>query len=133
MQKGKNGTMGVGGTFLICLLISFGVMLIVAVIGGAIAYLTDDPTAYIPPIALAAILLSAVINGACSSRIKGDGGVGFSVLVALALMLLLLLINVIINGGKVGGGAFMNYGCYLATAALAAYLGRVRQRKRRRR
>ena len=110
--------------FIICLGISVGVLLTLSLIGAAIASMLDDPTENLALLSLIIMLISAAISGLVSTRIKGDGGAGFSGLVALSLTLIMLLINVIACAGKISAASFMNYACYVGVASISAYLGR---------
>ena len=127
----RSGGGEVARTFLICFAISVLLILLFSLISAVIVGSLDDPTKSVGLFSLATMLLSAAVSGVVSSRIKGEGGLKFATLVALAVVLIMLLVNVIISNGKVSGGAFMNYGCYLGVAALSAFLGRKRSGHRR--
>ena len=134
MFKGKRiNDGGIIKCFLISFCISFLLILLLSLLSALIACSLDDPGKVIGLFSLGTLLISAAISGVLSSRIKGDGGFKFAILVALAVVLIMLLINVIICNGKVSGGSFMNYGCYMGVAALSAFLGRKRDRHRRHR
>ncbi len=125
MQKTKRVSQsGVARSFFICIGISVAVMLALSLIGALVATLTDDPGGHLGIISLFVMIISAAAGGVLSSRIRGEGGVGFATLVALTIVLIMLIVNVIVSAGGVGGAAFMNYGCYLGVASLCAYLGR---------
>ena len=121
----------VARTFLVCFAISVLIILLFSLISAVIVGSLDDPTESVGIFSLATMLLSAALSGVMSARIKGEGGLKFATLVALAVVLIMLLINVIISAGKVSGGSFMNYGCYLGVASLSAFLGRKRNTHRR--
>lgn len=127
MSKGKR-TVGDGilHKFLVCLAISILVILLLSMISAIILGTLDDPTSLVGLFSLGSMLISAAISGVVCSRLKGDGGLSFATLVALAMVLVMLLINVILCGGRVSGGAFMNYGCYMGVSALSAFLSRKR-------
>ncbi len=130
MQKGRRALAGsTPRSFLICLGVSGGVIVLLSVVGALVASGLEDPTGNLGLISLAVMLISAAITGIICTRIKGDGGVGFSALVALAVVLVMLLINVIICAGKVSLGAFMNYICFIGVAVGAAFLGKKRERR----
>lgn len=130
MQKGRRAlASSTPISFLICLGLSGGVIMLLSVIGALVASGLDDPTGNLGLISLAVMLISAAITGIFCTRIKGDGGVGFSALVALAVVLIMLLINVIICAGKVSLGAFMNYICFIGVAVGSAFLGKKRERR----
>lgn len=133
MFKAKRhvGQDSVAVSFLICFAISALTIILFSVISALILYSLDDPTKNLGAFSLVTMMLSAATSGVISARIKGDGGFQFAILVALAVVLVMLLINVIICAGKVSGGAFMNYGCYLAVAALSAFVGKKGERHRR--
>ena len=128
MLKGKKYIKTDGGVlkFFVCLGFSALLMLVCSFIMSLIAAASSDPTGMIGIYSLIAMLLSAVGGGIFSVRMKGEGGTAYAVLVALGLVLLMLLNAVISSGGKVGGSAFMNYGCYLGVSALSAFFGKKR-------
>ena len=127
MLNGKRtGGGGIMKTFLLCFAISVLLILLLTLISALIAGGLEDPGKAIGLFSLGSMLISAAASGVFSSRIKGEGGLKFATLVALAVVLTMLLINVIICGGKVSGGSFMNYGCYMGVASLSAFLGRKR-------
>ena len=115
---------GVAESFAICFGISTLLIILFSVISAVIAYMLDDPTEHIGLFSLASMILAGVVGGISCARIKGDGGVRFAALVALAIVLLMLLINVILSEGRVSGAAFMNYGCYMGIYSLSAFLGK---------
>ena len=122
---------GVAESFAICLGISTLLIILFSVISAVIAYMLDDPTRLLGLFSLASMLLAGIIGGICCARIKGDGGVRFAALVALAIVLLMLLINVILSEGRVSGAAFMNYGCYMGIYSLSAFLGKKTDKHRK--
>lgn len=134
MLKGKKvNDSGVMKNFLISFSISVLVIVLLSLLSSLIVSGLEDPGGVIGIFSLGSLLISAVVSGVMSSRIKGDGGLKFATLVALAVVLLMLLINVILCGGKVSGSSFMNYGCYMGVAVLSAFLGRKRERHARHR
>lgn len=129
MYKGKNHTtVGIAGSFVICLLFSALIIILFSLLSALILGQLSDPTASVGIFSLGTMLISAVASGILCIRLKEDGGLKFPALVSLAAVLIMLLINVIISQGKVSGGAFMNYACYLGTYTLSAFLGRRKKR-----
>ena len=128
MLKGKKYIKTDGGAvkFLVCFGFSIAAILVCSFITSLIAGGSKDPTGMIGIFSLAAMLISAAAGGVFSSRIRGEGGTVYAALVALAVVLVMLLIAVILCGGRVSAGAFMNYGCYLGVSALSAFLGKRR-------
>ncbi len=110
--------------FLICLAFSALFILLLAFISALIVNSLSDPTKNLGIFSLVAMLLSALVSGVFCARMAKDKETQFTALVALAVVLIMLLINVIASGGKVSGGAFMNYGCYLGVATLSSLLGK---------
>ena len=131
--KKSVGGAGTAKLFLICFAISVILILLFSLISSAIVGSLDDPTESVGIFSLGTMLIAAALSGIISTRIKGEGGLRFSTLVALSVVLIMLLINVIISSGRVSGGAFMNYGCYLGVVALSAFLGRKREGHRKHR
>lgn len=129
MQKGRRASENNNlRLFLICFALSGGVILLLSVIGALVASGLDDPTGSLGLISLAVMLISAVISGVFSARIKGEGALGFSALVAMAVVLVMLLINLILCAGEVSLSAFMNYACFFGVAVMSAFVGRKRER-----
>lgn len=134
MFKGKRiNDGGIMKSFIISFSISFLIILLLSLLSALIAGSLDDPSRAVGLFSLGSLLVSAAASGVISSRIKGEGGLKFAILVALAVVLIMLLINVIVCSGKVSGGSFMNYGCYMGVATLSAFLGRKRERHKRHR
>ena len=134
MHKNKGRTnKNIYKSFLICFGLSVGIIVAVALLFALLSSILDDPTGNLGLFSLFALLISAAVSGFISSRIKGEGGVRFASLVALATVLIMLLINVITCGGKVNFGAFMNYICYFGVASLTALLGKKRSNHRKHR
>ena len=124
---------GVGMKFISCFAISFILIFISALISALIVQGLDDPTSKLGLFSLIAMMVSASVSGIISAKISGESGIRFAMLVALAVVLIMLLINVIASAGKVSGGAFMNYACYMGIASLSATLGRKKERHARHR
>ncbi len=132
MHKAKGKlTDGVAKSFILCFSISVLLIILFSLISALIVGTLDDPTKNIGLFSLVAMILSAMVSGVICARIKDDSSLRFAALVGLAVVLIMLLINVIICSGRVSLGSFMNYGCYLGTYALSAFLGRKRNGHRR--
>lgn len=134
MHKGKNNLRcGIAESFIICFFISAFLIIVFSLVSAFFVGRLNDPTGSVGIFSLGAMLLSAVTSGICCIRIRDDGGIRFPALVAVAVVLVMLLINVIISQGKVSGGSFMNYACYLGTYNLSAFCGRKKGRRGRHR
>ena len=120
-------------SFLVSLGISALSLLAVAFVMALVAYSMENPTGNVALLSLVSLILSAIISGVVISRITGDGGTRLVALSSLALMLILLLVGLVIKRGGVSSAAFMNYACFVGVSALAAYLGRKSENRRRRR
>lgn len=118
----KSGS-SVGRCFIICLGFSMVTILILTTILAWISISTDDPTGKIGIFSLISLILSATLSGLFSSSQNPTDGVGFSVIAGLGMTLIMLLCGIIASAGKLSGGAFMNYACYLGTYALLSYIG----------
>lgn len=120
-------------TFLICLAISALIIILLSLIFALIANASGDPTGNLGLFSLTALIIGAAASGFVSAKIKKEGAVVFSALVALALSLIMLIICVIMSG-KISLAAFMNYLCYIGVATLSAFVGsREKKHKRHRR
>lgn len=109
-------------TFVICLAISALIIIFLSVIFAFIANASGDPTGNLGLFSLTTLIVGAAASGFISAKIKKEGALIFSTLVALALTLIMLLVCVIMGGG-VSLSAFMNYLCYVGVAALSAFIG----------
>ena len=98
-------------------------ILIFAMIMAWISISTDDPTGKIGLFSLVSLIAAAVASGIFASKINPTDDVGFSVIAGLGMTLIMLLCGIIASAGKLTGGAFMNYACYLGTYALLSYIG----------
>lgn len=133
LERKRNMGGGIMTTFLISFAISVLLILLLSLLSALIVGSLEDPTKLLGLFSLGSLLISAAISGVISTRMKGEGGLGFAALVALSVVLIMLLINVIICSGKVSGASFMNYGCYMGVAVLSAFLGKKRDRHRKHR
>lgn len=131
MNKGGKYTSGGAVSFLICLGFSAAALCLASLIGAFIAINNDDPTGVLGIASLASMIFAAIVSGVFAARFKAGAGLGYYALSALTVVLIMLLINVIMSAGRVSGGAFMNYGCYMGSYLLASYLGRKKEGPRR--
>ena len=129
INRSKRDGSAAGG-FLFCFGISALLIPVFSLIATVIVGGLDDPTKHIGIFSLCALLLSALCSGIICGRVKQDGAVRFSALGALSVVLIMLLINLIISGGKISGGAFMNYGCYMGVLTMSSLLGGRNMRRR---
>lgn len=128
----KKSSRSVGRCFIICLGFSMVTILVLTMILAWISISTDDPTGKIGIFSLIALIIAATISGLFASWQNPTDGVGFSVISGLGMTLIMLLCGIIASAGKLSGGAFMNYGCYLGTYALLSYIGMRAKDKRKR-
>lgn len=128
----KKSSRSVGRCFIICLGFSMVTILVLTMILAWISISTDDPTGKIGIFSLIALIIAATISGLFASWQNPTDGVGFSVISGLGMTLIMLLCGIIASAGKLKGGTFMNYGCYLGTYALLSYIGMRAKDKRKR-
>lgn len=118
--------------FILTVIFSFLVLCICTFIVSAIAYASDDPTAYLGIGSFAALLVCGAISGFSISRKQGEGGFGYSVLSSLSFVLIVLLIKLAFGGGAVSVSIVTDSVCYMGVATLFAFLGRWRKKRRHR-
>ena len=118
--------------FILTVLGAFFVLAICTFTVSAVAYSTGDPTAQINNGSLISSLVTAAICGFTVSKIRGEGGIGFSVLSSLSFVLILLIIKVSAHRGTLSVGIIVDQLCYMGVAAIFAFLGRKRVKTRRR-
>ena len=119
--------------FVLSLGVCIATVVAVSFVLALIANSSVNSTENIPLFSLVSLVVSAAASGAIISRMRGQGEIKYTALGALSFVLLLLLIAIIATKGAVPPSAFMNYGCYLGTSLLSAYLTRSRGKARRRR
>ncbi len=91
-----------------------------------------NPTANIKIFSLIILLVCAVVSGFLTSRYNQS--ILSSIIASLIFTAIMLIISLICAKGAVGGGVFMNYLCYMGTAAVSAFVGgRKKENKHRHR
>ena len=123
-----------GGTvqcFFICAAIAVLLIILLSLSAAAITMSLQNPSASIGIISLAVLIISAAVSGFINAKLFPNQKAVFGASVALLITLLMLLSCVIACNGKVGGSAFMNYGCYFSISTLACYLGRISKKRRK--
>lgn len=125
---------GKGRVLLICLGFSVAAVIVCAFVMSLAAMAFKNPGELVGIFSLVGLLISAMIGGVFSGRMHGEGGVLYSALVALGVTFVMLAVGLISCGGRLSGGAFMNYLCYVGVATMAALAARnAKGGKRRRR
>lgn len=134
MRKRKNSRLRktMGGTLLLGVIFSFAALTVISLVCSAILMTSNNPTGNLKIASLASLLICGAVSGFFTSKYKGEGGVITSIITSVAFIALMLIISMIASKGDVGGITFMNYLCYLMIAVFAAFLGRKRERKRKR-
>ena len=124
MFKGKRFSLkgNIGLTFLSCLAVSALIIIFLSLIFAIVANTLEDPTGNLGIFSFAVLIIGAAAGGFISAKMKKEGAVVFSSLVALTLTLIMLVICLITDGG-VNLSALMNYLCYIGVASLGATVG----------
>ena len=135
MFKGKRFSLK--GNFLMMFGISFGIsvtaLMLLSLIFAFIANASKDSTGNLELFSLVSLLIGGAVGGFGSAKINKEAAVIFSALVALSVSLIMLITCLIMNG-KIGGGAMMNYACYIGTSTFAGFVASgERKHKRHRR
>ena len=121
------------GALALCVGISLLCVGVISLIFALAANLSADPTGKIGIFSLIALLISAFLAGFVNAAMNRERGSGFFALIALAAVAVMMIACLIMTGGKIGAGAFMNYGCYLGVYMLSALLAKKSKSKRHRR
>ena len=108
--------------------VSFFACMLIATL---ILFLGDDPTYKSELFSFGAMLISGAIAGFITSRMRGEGGTLIATLAALALVLLLFIIGTV-STGLPSLPSVINYAIYVGISAVAAFLGRPREKHRHR-
>ena len=110
-------------------MISLAVPIIVAFIMSVYASTRENSTSVIAPYALISIVVSGVICGFINGR---RCGMKRTLLASFMAILLMLAFGIIVSASAPKPGAFMNYACFMLTSLTGAYLGKKREKNRRR-
>lgn len=111
---------------------SIASLIICALLGSAILMLFENPTGNIKLASLIILLISGAVCGFSISASRKNGGILSAVFSSAICALLIITVGIIMGGVGASGGVFMNALCYMLVCALFAYLGRRRERKRKR-
>ena len=128
-KKSKNTAIG---TLLLGILFSFTVLIVLSLISSFLLIGLKNPTANIRIASLAVFLVTAAVSGFAVSKHRGEGGIAFSALTALAFIALLFALALIMSKGKISGVLFMNYLCYMLISSFAALLGSKKRKRHKR-
>lgn len=128
-KSSKPGTLA----YIPAVLISVAVIFLLSIVMALVASGSDDPTAKIGIYSLVAILISGAVSGFFISKIRGEGGVLYSLFVSLGVSAFIIIAALIASGGRISGGSFMNCACYAGVFTAFAYLGRRREKRHRHR
>ena len=119
--------------FLKSLVVSIMAVVLFSALMAFIASMTSNPTGMVGIFSLVAMLASAAVGGVFVGKANGDASMLKAMLVPLAVVGVMLITAVIICSGRIGGGAFMNYGCYVGVFFLGTLIGKHKPRKTRHR
>ena len=131
-SKRRGAASGVAVGFLISFGIAAAAYFLCAFVAALIADSTDDPTGYVGTAALCSLVLSGFIGGAVNSRLRGASGFGVAMLAALSVALVTIAVALVSCGG-VSPSGLMNAVSYMGGGVVGAFLGKPRERRRRRR
>ncbi len=126
-KKGKSGY-GIRG-LLLSALIGLLCVVVFAFVFSFIALSSENPILKTDIYALFALVLSGVFSSFVNSKRTSFQR---AMLSSLLIALILLLFGIIFSSGKIGVGALMNYGCFILTSLVGAYLGRKKEKKHKR-
>ena len=114
------------------ILFNAAIFFITALASAIILSRTENPTAHVGLCGMICLFVTAASSGFAVSKYKGDGGVLPAVLSSLFFVLVVLMIGLISGKGKLPLISVINLASFMIISALAAILGRKRERKRRR-
>ena len=122
--------------FPLLLLIGVGAMIgsvaICALIFAIIASLTSDPGSLTGVFSLLALLIAGAAAAFALSRLIPKDGVAVAIISAAISVALMSIAGLIIGGGSVSFGVFLNYLAFICVSALFAFLATKTGGKRRR-
>ncbi len=124
------------GGALYALLFSYAFAALLLLLLSLILSRLGDPVTLLPLLSGAAIALSGALGGFLSAKKSGRGLLLPSLLFSLLFCLFSAALTLLLNGGRLPLGAFLQYGILSLSSLLGAALGRGNQsgkRKKRRR
>lgn len=130
MKIYKNTTVS-ARSLLLSLLISCGLIALSIALMTALCYATEDPLGNTRLFSLICVILSGAVCGFVNAKRK-SGGVALSVLSALSLSAVMIIISTFMSDSSTPATA-MNALCYALTASGAAFIGKPRAKKHKRR
>ena len=105
------------------IIFSLATLAVLSFISSLILTNTKNPLSGIKVASLITILCSAAISGIAIAKYKGELNFGISIITSLSVTALMLAISLISAKGSVGGGVFMNYGCYALISLFFSFVG----------
>ena len=118
--------------FIKCIIYSALIIPALSFIGALIVNMTENPISYVSTASFAVLILSAVLGGAITAKMM-SGQIKIPIFSALFITLVMMIIGLIANRGAIICSAAMNYVCYLAVYTLTAVLSRGKGKKRSKR
>ena len=109
-----------------------GAVAISTLIFSLIASLTDDPTSLTGIFSLLSLLVAGAAASFVIAKAVRDGGALIAVISSTLVSLIMILLGLIINGGSMHFGVFLNYLAFIGISALSTLLAtKIGTRKRR--
>jgi hypothetical protein len=97
-----------------------------------ISSLTDDPGALTGIFSLLSLLLSGSVASFVIAKLIRDGGTLIAIISSALTSLILTALGLIISGGAVHFGVFLNYAALIGISAIATLIAKKTNGKRRR-
>ncbi len=121
----KSKSYGIKG-LLFASLTAISMILILSLIFSILATSSENPGEKTDLYALFALVLAGIFSGFINSKVIGHGK---TILSSAFTALVMLLSGIIVSGGMVAGGAFMNYASFIGTSIVGSYLGKRREKR----
>ena len=111
---------------------SLAILIILSFIASFVILSMKNPLLNIKTASLLVLLSAGAISGFAISKYKGELNLGISIAASIAVAAVMLVASLICSRGKLEGGIFMNYLCYVLVSAFFSFVGRKRKVHRRR-
>ena len=109
-----------------------GAVALCTLIFALISSLTDDPTSFTGIFSLLSLLVAGAVASFVIAKLIRDGGTLIAIISSALTSLILTALGLIISGGAVHFGVFLNYAALIGISAIATLIAKKTNEKRRR-
>lgn len=133
MKKRSKREFGLTAMLLMGAAFAIAVLLGVSFILAVAANMMKDPTSLIGAFSLASLLITGIVSGSVTSRVRGDGGVLIGSLSSVIAGAVILIIGLVLTRGALSFGTVINVLAFIGVSVIASVIGKKKTGKKRRR